>query len=233
MRNLLPANREDVKKKKGEEIIDEFEFSPAATRQAFLGLLNFFDSRARFVRGYDTSIKDNSDMSQRVYNYLSGYMEMSDVPITEDNALDYLFVIKLFDLLTEVWNSNYHVKYEHGGFHFGYIGFDEFYFPRTTYELRKKILKLCPNLKSYEALTVSVNPQKVKDEKEQATPGAWIDESEAFRQLCIAELLDNAQHLSDLMGPVSSKRDHRRCPGNFRVGKVDILKKNDFAFNPP
>ena len=52
MRNLLPANQGDVKK--GEEIIDEFEFSPVATRWALLGLLHFFDVRARFVRGYNT-----------------------------------------------------------------------------------------------------------------------------------------------------------------------------------
>ena len=164
-------------------------------------------------------------MTQQIYNYLSGFVEMGDMPITKDNALEYLFEIKLFDLLTEVWNSNYHVEYEYAGFHFGYIGFGQFYFPRTTFELRKKILKLCPNLKSYEALTVSVNPQKVKDEKDQTTPGAWVDESETLRQKCIAELLQNARHLSDLMDQSPLKGIIIGARGISGAGKSTYLKE--------
>jgi hypothetical protein len=56
MRNLLPVNQKDVKK--GEKILDEFEFSPVAMRGALLGLLHFFDYRARYIRGYNTAISD-------------------------------------------------------------------------------------------------------------------------------------------------------------------------------
>lgn len=223
MRNLLPNNQRDLKK--GKEITDEFEFSPVATRRAFLGLLNFFDDRARFLRGYKIAIAESSDMVQQIYNYLSGFVEMGDVPITKENALEYLFLIKLFDQLMEVWNSNYHVEYKYEGFKFGYIGFGQFYFPRTTFELRKKILKLCPNLKSYEALTVSVNPQKVKDEKDQTTPEAWVDESETFRQICTAELLENARHLSDLMNQSPLNGIIVGTRGISGAGKSTYLKK--------
>ena len=230
MRNLLPDNQKDLKKGE-EEIIDEFEFSPAATRQALIGLLHFIDVRARYVRGYNTAVAECSDMTQQIYNYLSGFVEMGDVPITKDNALEYLFEVKLFDLLTEVWNSNYHVEYAYSGFHFGYIGFGKFYFPRTTFELRKKILKLCPHLKSYEALTVSVNPQKVKDEKDQTTPGAWVDESEMLRQVCAAEMMQDAQDLSDAMNRSSLKGIIVGSRGISGAGKQRVPCNNSFAFN--
>lgn len=223
MRNLLPTNRGD--KKKGEEIFDEFEFSPAQTRQALMGLLHFIDVRARYLRGYEVTINKDGDMTQRIYNYLSGYIELSDIPITKENALEYLFLIKLFDLMTEVWNSNYHVEYSYAGFHFGYIGSGQFYFPNTTFELRKKILKLCPTLKSYEALTVSTHPQKVKDEKDYETSGAWVDESETLRQKCIDGLLESALHLSNLMGQSPLQGIIVGARGISGAGKSTYLKR--------
>lgn len=225
MRNLLSTNQGDSDR--GEEIFDEFEFSPVAMRREFIGILNFFDDRARFARGYHVAVKEAGEMTQQIYNYLSGYVEMSDVPITEDNALDYLLEIKLFDILAEMWNSHIHIDYEYfGGIHFGYIGFGEFYFPRTTYELRKKILKLCPNLKSYEALTISVKPEKVRDEKDQTTPGAWVEESESLRQMCIADLLKSAQHLSDMMEQSPLKGIVVGTRGISGAGKSTFLKRN-------
>jgi hypothetical protein len=225
MRNLLPTHQGDLDR--GEEIVDEFEFSPLIMRRAFIDLLNFFDDRADFVRGYHLAVKECNEKTQQIYNYLSGYVEMSEIPITKENALDYLLKIKLFDILADVWNSHTHVDYEYfGGIHFGYIGFGQFYFQRTTYELRKKILKLCPTIHSYEALTLSVNPHKVQDEKEQTTPDGWVDESETLRQMCIADLLKSAQNLSDVMNQSPLKGIIVGTRGISGVGKSTFLKRN-------
>jgi len=224
-KNLLPTHQGNWDK--GEEIIDEFEFSPSVMRKDFLHIADFFDNRARYIKGYRVAIYEKSEMVEGIYNYLSGFVEMSDVPITEDNALDYLLLIKLFDLMAEVWNSHYHVDYEcNAGIHYGMRGFGQFYFPRTTYELRKKILKLCPQIKSYEALTVSLNPQKVRDEKEDITPGGWIDESETLRQMCVDDLLKKAQHLSYMMEQSPLKEIVVGTRGISGAGKSTFLKRN-------
>lgn len=225
MRNLLPSIQKDLST--GEKIIDEFEFSPLAMRKAFIGLLNFFDDRARFLRGDYIAVKDSDEKIQQIYNYLSGYIDIDELPINKDNALDYLLEIKLFDLLADVWNSHYHVDYEYyGGMHFGYIGFDQFYFLRTTYELRKKILKICPGLKSYEALTISVNPDAIREEKDNVTSGAWMDEFEILRQDCIEDLLKKAQYLSAMMEQSSLKSIIVGTRGVSAAGKTSFIKKN-------
>lgn len=225
MRNLLPTIQGDLNK--GEKIIDEFEFSPAAMRHAFIGILYFFDDRARFANGFDVAIKQSNEVTQQIYNYLSGYVEMDALPITEDNALKYLLYIKLFDAMTEVWNSHYHVDYEYfGGIYVGFRGFNQFYFPRSTFELRKHILQLCPLLKSFEALTVSVNPQKVRDEKDQINPEAWVDESDKLRQKCVEDLRSNAQYLSDMMDQSPLKGKIVGTRGISGCGKSTFIKAN-------
>lgn len=225
MKNLLPHNQSNLDK--GEEIIDEFEFSPVAIRKALIYILDFFDHKARFAKGYYVGFKEFKEITQQIYNYLSGYMEMDEMSINENNALEYLFEVKLFDLIMQVWNSHYHVDYEYyGGMHYGYIGFDKFYFPRSTYELRKHILKMCPHLYSYEAFTISVNPEKVRDEKDETTPCGWVEESEKLRQRCIDDLLISAQYLSEMMAKSPLQGIIVGTRGISGAGKSTFLKKN-------
>jgi len=212
MRNLLPINQWRVDR--DQEIWDEFQSCPQVRRRELGYFLNFFSHRTHFVMGYELDVEGNGSMIEQIHNYLSGYVEMSDIPVIEDNALDYLRFIKIFD-------------------HAGYIGFNRFYYPRTTYELRKQILKLAPHLKTYEVLTVSLNSQKVRDERDEITPGAWVDESESLRQICIDDLLKRAQHLSDMMEQSPLKGIVVGTRGISGAGKSTFLKGNILPFILP
>lgn len=224
MRNLLPTQLGD--EDKGKDLLDEFEFSPNTLRRMFLYILRFIDDRAHFIEGDQFTFGEFAKTTEQIYNYLSGYIEISDLPITNDNALEYLIEIKLFDLLINMWNSHYPISYEYVGFKIAYRPFSRFYFPRTTYELRKHVLKLCPHLRSYEALTISLNPEKMRDEKEKATPGAWVEESEAMRKSCIADLIMNAQYLSSMMEQSPLQGIVVGTRGTSGSGKSTFLKRN-------
>lgn len=224
MRNLMPHNQGDLSK--GKDIFEEFEFNEYDMRRAFINLMQFLGNRVRFAKGEQVSVEASQGVTQKLYNYLSGFIEMNDMSMTEDNALDYLLEIKLFDLLVEVWNSHYPIDIDLGKYHFGFRSFDQFYFPRTTYELRKRILKLCPYLKSYEALTTSLDPDRINEAKEQTTPNGWIEEEKKARQLCIDEFLKNAHSLFDIkeQSPLSNLVIGVR--GVSAAGKSTFLKRN-------
>lgn len=164
MRNLLSSPSENLEKK--EKMIEEFEFNPIAIREAFIDILHFFDKRASFLKGHHIAIQESNELIQHIYNYLSGYIELDALSITQDNALNYLLYIRNFDAIMEMWSPYYHVDDDYfGGIYFDFIGFDQFYFPRITFELRKYILKFCPFLESFKTLTTSVNPIKDDEEK--------------------------------------------------------------------
>lgn len=224
MRNLLPTNKEDLAK--GEEIVEEFAFSFHEMRANFIDIMNFLDDRVRFARGAQVFFSLSDQVTQQIYNYLSGYIELNDMSMTEDNVLKYLLQVKLFDRLVEAWNTGYDVEIDIATYHYAFRSNNQFYFPRTTFELRKRILKLYPYLKSYEALTVSLNPDKILDAKDQMDPGSWMEESERDRQLCIDELLKNAQYLYEMkkQSPLSNLIVGTR--GISASGKSTFLKRN-------
>jgi hypothetical protein len=233
MRNLIPATREDWKK--GEEIINEFLFSQGEMQHLLLDLYRFFNQMARFGRGYETYIDDLiQDWSFQIYNYVSGYIEIGDLPITQENALEYLFRIKVFDMATALWNSHFHpVKLPGGSLPRGHSPFDRFHFPKSTYELRKHILKICPYLRSYEVFTNSIHPDKLRHEKEGAlTPDSWISESELIRQACVDELLQKALKLSEMMEQSPLQGIIVGTRGISGAGKSTFLKKNIFPLLP-
>lgn len=232
MRNLIPINQGDLKK--GKEIFDEFSFSQGEMQQLLLDLYRFFNEMARFCRGYETYIDDLiKDWSFQIYNYVSGYIEIGDLPITQENALEYLFRIKVFDIATAMWNSHYHpVRLPGGSLPKGHQPFGQFYFPRSTYELRKHILKLCPQLRSYEVFTNSINPDKLRHEKEDVTLDEWISESELLRQTCVNELLQKAQKLSVMMEQSPLQGIIVGTRGISGAGKSTFLKQNILSLIP-
>lgn len=226
MRNLIPANEGNWKK--GEEILDEFLFSQSEIQELLLDLYRFFNQMARFGRGYETYIDDLiEDWSFQIYNYVSGYIEMNDLPITQDNALEYLFRIKVFDIAAAMWNSHYPVKLPGGSLPRDHSPFDRFYFPKSTFKLRKHILKMCPHLRSYEVFTNSINPDTLRHEKEEdLTPDGWISESELLRQACVDELLQKASKLSEIMEQSPLQGVIVGTRGISGAGKSTFVRKN-------
>lgn len=232
MRNLIYTNQGDWKR--GEEIFNEFSFSHGEIQDLLLNLYRFLNEMARFGRGYETYVDDLiKDWCFQIYNYVSGYIELSDLPITQENALEYLFRIKAFDIATALWNSHYHpIKLPGGRLPQDHSPFDQFNFPRSTYEIRKHILKICPQLRSYEVFTNSINPDKLRDEKETLRPDDWISESELLRQACVFELLQKALKLSEMMEQSPLQGIVVGTRGISGAGKSTFLKKNILSLLP-
>jgi len=226
MRNLTPTHQEDFQRDvaRALQIIYEFEFRPYAIKIGFDYVDRFLLDRVDFAHGYSSEIKEFGDVTQQIYNYISGYIELSDIIITEENAREYLIEAKLFDIIVELWNAFYPEDNTYTGWRLG--GYDRFYFPKTTYELRKSILKLCPQLKSYEVFTTSLNPEKIRDATEEMGQDGWLNESETLRQMCISNHLKNAQHLSEVMEHSPLQGIIVGTRGISGAGKSTFLKRN-------
>jgi hypothetical protein len=142
----------------------------------------------------------------QIYNYLRGYVSLSDLPIKRDNVQKYLNMLKYFDLLI------LHQNIQNIPF-------------KTTNEIRKKLLQLCPNLTTIEAFILTRNQEEMKDQGHLENLANWTPESAAHSRRAIEKQLAAAAELAKEMSQTELKTKIIAGRGISGSGKSTILER--------
>lgn len=194
---------------RGKELSAEFDYSPFELKSQQVTFGQFLSDKRASAQKWRSTYRHSDIHCNQIYNYLCGYSRLGDLTITTENAAEYLKAVKLFDLILALLNSHHPYK---------------IYFSRSTFDIRKKILELCLNLKSYEAFTMTLNPQKMREDQYLADPRSWISESAAYRTASSVNQLICSQTLSNQMSISPLGRRLIAARGIAGAGKSRYLK---------
>jgi hypothetical protein len=162
----------------------------------------------------------------QIYNYLRGYVELEDLPIHAENVREYLKWIKTFDLVLMFQNSTTQTHLRYGnGIRIQYRHYGKVEFPRTTHEIRKKLLALCPDLTTLEAFILTRHPEEMKSQPHAEKLSNWTPESAVHSQRVIDRQLSAAGHLAERMSHTELKSKIIAGRGISGSGKSTILER--------
>jgi hypothetical protein len=162
----------------------------------------------------------------QIYNYLRGYVELNDLPIAKENAREYLKWAKVFDLVLLLQNSTNEIRMQYiGGIRIKILHYGKVQFPRSTFEIRKKILQLCPDVTTIEGFILTRYQTEMQDQRHLENLSNWLPESAEHSQRAIDWQLTGARQLADRMSQTELKTKIIAGRGMSGSGKSTILER--------
>ena len=160
---------------------------------------------------YGEILKDISDLSllNKIHNYFMGLISIDDLGITANNASEYLTYIKLFD-----WT----IAFQY------FLGLNTRCW-KTSFELKTKILQLCPNLFSWEVYLKTLIPEKMRELPTWLDTHNWPSEHMALKAKTVANQYIMTRSLAERLNSADSSGQIIAVRGNTGSGKSTFMQK--------
>lgn len=161
----------------------------------------------QYFAGHEVKL---SEELRSIIDYMSERCQLNDLNLTKKNARLYLTHLKIVDLALAEFNQGRKIKKS---------------FPKSSFELRTLILKLCsPLMTTSEAYTKTLDPRKFKNRLYLSENNHWIPERAAQHAVIATHQLLCMQNLSKKFNfPERSLFAYR---GNTASGKSTLVQKD-------
>lgn len=193
------------------KIFNNFMFFIVGKLTKRTGYNNYYSS-IPLMHDKDTTyprLPDDRSIPFRLHNYMRGLVQVEELGLRPDNALEMLTHIKLFDWAIALNNaSDFNVNY-----------------PRTSFEIKSKILQLCPQLKSWEVFMKTVFPQKMRQLPAWLDANNWPTEHMALKAKTVANQYILARSLAERLGASEPAGRIIAVRGNSGCGKSTYMRR--------